>query len=207
MVRIATFGIILGIVIMVISVAIILGFKKEIQDKVTGFGSHIQLVNYDMNRSFENNPISDSWPFLNDIKAIKGVVSINRFVTKPGILKKDNEIEALVLKGVDNFYSWDFFNSYIINGTVPHIQNNKISNDILVSKYFASRLNMKVGDKINVYFVQEPMRMRRFKICGIYKTDLKIYDDLFAFVDLRHLQKLNGWSVDSISGFEIHVDN
>lgn len=207
MVRIATFGITLGMVVMVVSVAIILGFKKEIQDKVIGFGSPIQLVNYDMNRSYENNPISDSWPFLNDIKSIKGVVSVNRFVTKPGILKKNNEIEALVLKGVDNSYSWNFFKNYIIKGKVPLIEKNKISNNILVSKYFATRLNINVCDKINVYFVQEPMRMRRFKVCGIYKTDLKVYDDLFAFVDLRHLQKLNGWDNDSISGFEIHVNN
>lgn len=207
MIKIATFGVILGVAVMLISVAIILGFKKEIREKVTGFWAHIQLVNFDMNRSFENKPIGTDWDFLPEIKQYDHVKYIQPFITKPGVLKEDDELEAIVLKGVDQTYDWSFFNKYLIDGQILNIDSTKPAGGILISSYIASRLKLEVGNRVSMYFMQKPVRMRSFVVKGVFQTNLKIYDELYAIVDLRHLQKLNGWDTTQVSGFEVIVDD
>lgn len=205
MIRIATFGVILGLAVMLIAVAIVTGFKKQIREKVTGFSSDIRLVNRDLNRSYEYKPVDDSWSYLSEIARYDGVEHIYPFVTKPGVIKKDDEIEAIVLKGIDSSFHWSFFEKYLINGTSLKLQSENKSNGIVISAYIANRLQLQVGDKINMFFMQQPIRLRRFELKGIYETNLKKYDELYAIVDLRHLQKLNGWRQNEYSGFEIKV--
>jgi lipoprotein-releasing system permease protein len=207
MMRIASIGIVLGMAVMIVAIAIVTGFKIEIQDKVTGFSSHIQLVNRDMNKSYEANPVDNNWPYLDEIKTYKGVKNLYPFITKPGVIKKDDEIEAVILKGIDSAYDWTFFGSYIIDGQALKLNSDEKSNGIVLSAYIANRLNLKVGDKVNMFFMQKPIRLRKFTLTGIYETNLKTYDELYALVDLRHLQKLNGWEDNQYSGFEIPIDN
>ncbi|WP_462280062.1 ABC transporter permease [Salinivirga cyanobacteriivorans] len=207
MMRIAVFGIILGMIVMITAVAIITGFKNQIREKVTGFSAHIQLVNRDLNRSYEYTPVDNNWDYLDEIQHYEGVNSIHPFITKPGVIKKDDEIEAIVLKGVDSTYSWSFFNKYLISGEAPKLDSTQKSNGILLSAYIANRLKLKVGDRINMFFMQKPIRLRRFTLAGIYQTNLKTFDELYAVVDLRHLQKLNNWEPNQYSGFEIMVND
>lgn len=207
MMRIATFGVMLGMIVMIASVAIITGFKKQIREKVTGFSSHIQLVNRDMNRSYENAPVDNNWKSLNEIPNYEGVKSIHPFITKPGVIKKQDEIEAIVLKGIDSSYDWTFFEKYLIGGQRLFFKPDEKNNGIILSSYIARRLQLKTGDKVNMFFMQKPVRLRRFVLKGIYKTNLKTYDELYALVDMRHLQKLNGWDANQYSGYEIKVNN
>ncbi len=207
MMKVAVFGIMLGMIVMITAVAIITGFKNQIREKVTGFSAHIQLVNRDLNRSYEYSPVKNNWNYLSEIGHYEGVNSIHPFITKPGVIKKNNEIEAIVLKGVDSTYSWSFFEKYLISGKSPRLDTANKTDGILLSAYIANRLKLKVGDRINMFFMQKPIRLRRFELTGIYETNLKTFDELYAVVDLRHLQKLNNWEANQYSGFEIMVED
>lgn len=205
--RIALLGIILGLAVMILSVAIVIGFKKEVRNKVIGFGSHIQITNFDNNSSYESQPIVVSDSLLRDIIETPGIRQADRFATKPGILKTDDEFEGIVLKGVDSVYDWSFFKSYLLKGDLPDINKTEGSPDILLSRFLADRLNLNVGDKINAYFVQDQVRARRFSISGIYETGFTDYDRIFLITGIRQVQRLNDWDKDQISGVEIMVDD
>jgi lipoprotein-releasing system permease protein len=205
-VKIAVFGIALGLAVMILSVAIITGFKNQVSGKVIGFASHIQVTNFDSNRSFETLPINRnqvSQPLLNNIKGIK---HSQVFITKSGIIKTKDNIQAVVLKGIDKNYDLTFFENNLVEGNLIEITDSVKSNQIIISEYVANLLNLKLSDNLTVYFVQDPPRMRAFKICGLYKTSIEDFDKAFALVDLRHLQKLNNWELDQVSGYEIIID-
>jgi lipoprotein-releasing system permease protein len=207
MMRIASIGIVLGMAVMIIAIAIVTGFKIEIREKVTGFSSHIQLLNRDMNKSYEHKPVDNNWSYIEEIKEYEGVKNVFPFITKPGVIKKGDEIEAVVLKGVDSTYDWTFFRSYITSGKSLNLHSTSKNNGIVLSEYTASRLNLTVGDKVNMFFMQKPIRLRKFELKGIYKTNLKTYDELYGIVDLRHLQKLNGWDNNQYSGYEVPIED
>lgn len=206
-VTIAVIGIALGLAVMILSVAIVTGFKSEISNKVIGFGSHIQIVNYDSNVSYETAPISRQQIFYEDISELKGVKNVQEFATKPGIIKTKTDIQGVVLKGVGKNFDWSFFDQNMKEGKSFRVNDSTKTNDIIISSYIAKLLNLKVGDKIAMYFIQQPPRMRAFTISGIYETSLAEFDEKFALVDIKHIQKLNNWSDDQISGFEVLLDD
>ena len=206
-VTIAVIGIALGLAVMILSVAIVTGFKSEISNKVIGFGSHIQILNYDTNVSFETKPISKHQSFYEDIKNLAGVKQIQEFAIKAGIIKTETDIQAIVLKGVGSDFDWSFFNQNMVEGKPFKVVDSVKTNNIIISKYIASILNLKTGDKIAAYFIQQPARMRSFTITGIYETSLAEFDEKFALVDIKHIQKLNNWTNNQISGFEVLIEN
>lgn len=206
-VKIAVAGIAIGLAVMILSVAIVTGFKNEVSRKVTGFGAHIQISNFDANNSFETKPISTSDIDFDRVMRINGIEHAQPYITKSGIIKTENEIQAVVLKGIDKQFDWSFMQSNLVDGSIFTITDSVKSNRIVISQYIANLLNLNVGDKITVYFVQDPPRMRPFIISGIYKTSIEDFDHVFALVDMRHLQKLNGWSNDQISGVELTINN
>ena len=206
----AVFGIAFGLFVMILSVAIVTGFKKEIRNKVIGFGSHIQMVNFDSNSSYETVPVSKNQPWLNEIRNMKGIRSIQCFATKPGIIKTDNEIHGIVLKGVGPDFDWSFFKENLVSGSVFSVSDSVKSDDVLISGQVASLLKLKVGDPLYTYFVNEgtmSQKMRRFKICGIFTTSLEEFDRLFVLADISQVRKLNDWTSDQISGFEISIND
>jgi lipoprotein-releasing system permease protein len=141
------------------------------------------------------------------LKKIKGIKHSQVFITKSAILKTKDDIQAIVLKGVDKDYDWSFFNKNLISGKTFILNDSIKSNKILISEYISKLLKLNVDDKIKVYFIQDPPRIRMFKISGIYKTNIEDFDKTFAVVDMKHLQKLNGWNKDQISGYEIIIDD
>ncbi len=206
-VNIAVIGIALGFIIMILAISIVSGFKKEIRQKVVGFGSHIQITNYDANYSFETVPISKNQDFYPGITYIKGIKNIQIFATKVGVLKTDTEIQGVILKGIGSDFDWSFFEKNIVEGKSFRVSDTAKTNKILISKKIASLLNLKVGDKLSAYFIQDPPRIRKFHIEGIYETGLMEFDEMFAIVDIGHVQKLNDWDNDQISGFEILIND
>ena len=206
-VRIAMIGIALGLAVMILSVAIVIGFKKEVRNKVIGFGSHIQITNFDSNSSYESQPIAISDTLLNDLKRFKGVRHVEKFATKLGILKTEQDFQGIVLKGVDADYDWSFFQKNLKAGEVPEIQSKKTSNEVIISQYLSDLLNLKVGDSFLTYFVQEDVRARKYKITGIYDTGFLDYDKMFVLADIKQVRRLNGWDKDQVSGLELLVDD
>jgi len=205
--KIAVGVVAVGMAVMLITVSVVTGFKKEIYLKIIGFQSHITIKNRDINQTFESAPISKNQIFYPGIVSNKGIKHIQVFSTKPGIIKGKEEVSGIVLKGVSTDYQLDFFNKHIIEGKFPVVSGNKENNKVLISKKTADLFNFKVNDKMDVYFIQEPPKARRFIISGIYKTGMEESDKVFAFCDIRHINNINDWDTDQISGFEILIDD
>ncbi|MCF8224368.1 MAG: ABC transporter permease [Bacteroidales bacterium] len=206
-VGIAVFGIALGLAVMIVAVAIVTGFKKEISGKVTGFASHIQLVNLDSNTSYETTPVNKSIAYLDEIKNIPGVRHVQQFAIKAGIIKTKENIQGAVLKGAGPDFEWEFIDRSIIEGEPLRINDSLRTNNVLISKATASMLQLELGDSFNMYFIQDPPRARRFTISGVYQTSLTQFDKLYIYADIKHIQRLNNWQSDQVSGFEIMLND
>lgn len=209
-VSIAVASISLGLTIMIISVAVLLGFKKQVREKVIGFGAHFQVVNYDSNSSYETHPIRIDSTLIAEYKKVEHVTHIQQFATKPGIIKTDTEIHGMVLKGVDTNFDWSFFQQNLIDGSLPDLSTNEASNEVIISKKIAQLLKLKVGDYLYCYFYNESEnnpRNRRFNISGIYSSSMEEFDELFVIGDIRQVKQLNGWHSMEISGYEIYIDD
>ncbi len=206
-IRIAMIGIALGLAVMILSVAIVIGFKKEVRNKVIGFGSHIQITNFDNNSSYQTMPIAVSDSFLVALKERSGIRHVETFATKPGILKTETDFQGIVLKGVDRQYDWSFFQKNLKEGEVFQLDSAKRSSDVIISRYLSDLVGLKVGDSFLTYFVEEDVRARKFHITGIYETGFADYDKLFVIADIRQVKRLNGWSDDQVSGVELLVDD
>lgn len=206
-VRIAIIGIALGLAVMILSVAIVVGFKKEVRNKVIGFGSHIQITNFDNNSSFESTPIAVSDSLLQALQAFPGVRHVETYATKMGIMKTETDFQGVVLKGVDTDFDWSFFRNNLKEGEMLTINPDKTSTDVVISRYLSDLLGLKLGDSFLTYFVQEDVRARKFTIAGIYETGFMDYDKLFVLADIKQIRRLNGWDKDQVSGLELLVDN
>lgn len=206
-VAVAIGGIALGIAVMILSIAIVTGFKNEITNKVVGFGSHLQIVNFDNNTSYETYPISKSQTWLSELKQIEGVETVNMFITKAGIAKTEEDLQGVIFKGIDNDFDWKFFKQYLTEGDTLLISDSSRNNGVVVSASIANALKLNVGDSFSAYFIQEPPRMRKFTIIGIYETKLEDLDKIFVLCDIKHLRKLNDWKDDEITGFEVKIQD
>jgi len=206
-IRIATAAVALSLTVMIISVGVIIGFKNEIREKTIGFGSHIQIVNYDSNISFETNPITSNLEFLPQLEAIRGVSHIQVFALKPGIIKTDTDIQGVVLKGVSHDFDWSFFEKNLVEGSILTLPDSSASTGTVISKATSSMLKLKVGDTFDMFFVQEPPRVRRFTVSGIFDSQMSEFDKLFVLGDIRHIQRLNGWEPDQVTGFELLIND
>lgn len=206
-VQIATIGIAVGVAVMLIAIAVVVGFKEEIRKKTIGFGSHIQITNFDSNNSFEMQPIRVNDTLISEIQALPDIKHVQRFVTKPGIIKTEEDFQGMVLKGVGAEFDWDFFKSNLVEGEVLELTDSVSKNEVLISKALADKLKLKLGDSFFTYFFQEQIRARKFTIKGIYSTNFAEYDNLFIISDIRIAQRLNGWTPEYFSGLEILIND
>jgi len=205
-VRIAVLGIMLGLGVMILSVAIIRGFKLEIRQKIRGFSGDIQVQNYDNNNSYQNTPVHIDKAFVKTVQASPFFTSIVPTATNPGIIKTKTEIEGVVMKGVSRNYDWSFFKKSLVAGKVIDFSDTvEAQKQLLISSYTASRLNLKLGDKFLMYFVQERLRKRSFYIRGIFDSGVEDIDKTFVIGDLALIVKLNNWNPDEIGGYELRV--
>lgn len=205
--KIATAAVALSLAVMIIAVAVVTGFKNEIAEKTIGFGSHIQIVNYDRNISFETTPINSNQEFLPDIEKVRGVKHIQKYAVKPGIIKTNTDIQGIVLKGVGLDFNWSFFQNKLDEGSILSLNDSTISNGAIISKTTASLLQLEVGDIFDMFFVQEPPRIRRFTVEGIFDSQMAEFDKLFVLCDIKHIQRLNGWESNQVTGLEILIDD
>lgn len=188
---------------MIWSFAITGGFRKEIRDKVIGFGSHVEIHYFDNNFSYEKKAISSNAKELQRIAALPNVDRVQACAYKAGILQTESEIEGVVFKGIGNSYDPSFFRKHLLRGYFPDYAGDSLSNDIVISESIADKLKLDTGMKIRAYFIQEPVRQRSFHIVGIYNTGLASFDQTCIICPLRHIQKLNGWPEDSVNTVEI----
>lgn len=207
-ITIATAGVAIGLVVMLLSVFVVLGFKHTIRDKVIGFGSHIQVTNFMTQMSSDQVPIAMNDSMIKVIGGIEGVKHVERFAYKQGILKTDSDFLGVMFEGVAQEYDTTFIHQNMVAGSIPKFSDSQSGNHILISQNIADKLKVNAGDRIFAYFIDENgVRMRRFTIQGIYQTNLSQYDQVMCFADLYTTVKLNAWQPDQVSGAAITVND
>ncbi|NTW32547.1 MAG: ABC transporter permease [Bacteroidetes bacterium] len=209
-IRVSIASISLSIAVMIISVAIVTGFQNEIRNKVIGFGAHIQISKFDSNSSLEAKPIDKNQPFYASFKAVPGIRHIQIYATKAGIIKTDDQMEGVVLKGIGSDYDWSFFQNRMIDGTIFKVNDTAKSKDVIISKLLAKRLKFKTGDSLRMYFIssdQTQPRGRKFKISGIYETGLEEFDKVYVIGDIAQIQSLANWNKNQVGGFEVLLND
>ncbi|GGH03017.1 ABC transporter permease [Mucilaginibacter phyllosphaerae] len=207
-VRIAIIGIMLGLGVMILSIAVIKGFKQEIREKVRGFAGDIQIVKLDNNASYERSAFTDSAAIVKAIRLVGQVTGVYPYAAKPGIIKANNEIEGVVLKGVDKTYNWDYIKKAMVTGTVIQYSDTaEVQNQIMISQLTANRLKLKTGDDLMMYFVQEPLRKRKLKIVGVFSIGVDEVDKTFVIGDLALVKRLNNWTKGEIGGYEVRISD
>lgn len=210
-IKIAITAIALGIIIMMISVATGAGFQHKIRDKVSGFKGHIQITNYDDNNSEVSiNPIDKNQDFYPNFKNINGIKKVQVFANKAGLIRTESDFEGIVFKGVSAAYDWSFFQEYLIAGKLPNFNQQRVR-DVLLSKTLIDKLQLKLGDTINVFFLKSEKNKlpSRYKliISGIYDTGFIQFDQNMVIGDIAEVQRSNKWNENQVGGFEVFIDN
>lgn len=207
-VRIATAGISVGLAVMIVAVAVVIGFKHQVRDKVVGLGSDIVITNFDQQKSYETVPIAVGDTLLQELGDLEGVRQVQRYSTKPGMIMTDDNFLGMVLKGVSSEYNFDFLNRHMVEGEIPVFSDTVSSNLVLVSKTIADKLQVKTGERLYTYYIEgKNVRARRLEIAGIYQTNFTQYDDLFLITDLYTVNRLNAWEPQQVSGVELEVED
>lgn len=205
MVRIATASVAVSMAVMIIALAVIFGFKREITDKLTGFSGDVDIVNLDGNSSYETRPILRNAALEEAVSAIGDFKAIYPYAVKGGIIKTDEAMQGVMLKGVGTDYDWSFFAGALVEGALPQVADTARTKEILISRTLADMLRIGVDDRIEMLFVQSdaPPRRDRFKVSGVYKTGLAEIDRTMVATDIRNVQRLNRWRDDQITGYEV----
>ena len=215
---IATTGVAIGLIVMLLSVGIILGFKQEITKKVEGFGSHIEILDVSSLAAPDAYPVHADTQLINSLKRLPEVRGVAPIAQKMGILKTKNDYMGITLKGIPADYDTTFLANSLVEGRLPKRSaaegavatpedgvTSSASNEILLSRRQADELNLKVGDRVFAYFFEETIKMRRFKVCGIYQSNMAIFDKTFVITDLNTVRKLNHWEGDEATVIEVRL--
>ena len=210
-IKIAITAIAMGLIMMLVSIATGVGLQKKIREKVSAFNGDIIITNFDTNFSNDSQiPISKNQEFYPDFNITEGVKHIQITASKGGVIRTETDFEGIIVKGAGADFDWQYFEDYLTEGTLPDYKG-KLNDDILISKYLANRLNLKVGETVRTFFFDKEgkngFRSRGFTIKGIYNSGFQQFDEQFIISDIRHIQKLNRWEEDQIGGFELFVDD
>lgn len=210
-IKIAIAAIAIGMIMMIVSVATGIGLQQKIREKVAAFNGHIIITNYDDNQSEVSiNPISTNQDFYPKFKNVEGISHIQAVATKAGIIRTETSFEGIIYKGVGKDYQWKNLEEYLIQGKLPDV-SKKLNPDVLISKYLADRLDLKVGDKFNTFFMKENSNqlpnLRVFVVAGIYNSGFQEFDATYIIGDIRHLQRINKWKPDQVGAFEVFIDD
>ena len=207
--RLAVTSVALAIVVMLISWAVVVGFKNQIRDKVIGFVAPIHVQALDKNESVEETPFVLDSLLVSRLNSIQGISHYQQVANKAGMIKTDEEIQGVVLKGVDENYDWTYFNTYLLEGKTPKYTADERSTEVLVSKAIADKMLLGVGDDVRLWFIDKDMqaRGRKFSVSGIFETGLYEFDERYVFADLNQIRKLNGWEDNEAGLLEIALND
>lgn len=204
---IATTGIALGLAIMIITLAVTRGFKEQVREKVIDFTQHIQVTNYKSSMGSDEQPVTCSAEILAELESLSEVQHVQRYVQKPGIVRTDSSFQGFLLKGIGEEYDYSFLNQYLIEGYIPNAKDSLSGGWLLLSKTLTEKLELNIGDRVDVYFMQNSVRARKLTLTGVYQTNFSGYDMLYGITDINILQRLNGWDSIQATGLEIRLSD
>jgi len=210
-IKIAISAIAIGMIMMIVSVATGIGLQQKIREKVSAFNGHVIISNYDNNQSEVTLvPLSKKQNFYPKFNSVPEVTHIQAIASKAGIIRTETAFEGIILKGVGTDYQWDNIKDYVISGRLPDFSKG-INQEVVISQFLANRLNLKVGDSFNTFFIKENQNQlpnsRRFKITGIFNSGFQEFDATYIIGDIRHIQRMNKWKPDQIGAFEVFVND
>lgn len=208
-INIAISAIAIGMIMMIVSVATGVGLQNKIREKIAAFNGHIIISNYDNNQSeITLTPINKNQDFYPKFNLVPGVSHIQSIASKAGIIRTETAFEGIIFKGVGNDYQWANINEYLVSGRLPSLSQN-VTQEVLISQFLANRLDLKIGDSFNTFFMKENQNqlpnVRRFKIAGIFNSGFQQFDATYVIGDIRHIQRINKWSPNQIGAFEVFV--
>lgn len=204
-IRIAMAGIAIGLAVMIVSVAVVVGFKNQVRDKVVGLASEVIITSLDDAQLYMTQPVAASDSLLDALTNKEGVEHAQRFTTKPGMIMTDDNFQGMILKGVGQEYDMDYLRNHLLEGEIPQFADSASTGKVIISKSISDKLHIKTGDKIYTYFVDDNIRARRLTVSGIYQTNFSAFDDFFLLTDIYTVNRLNGWKPDQVSGIELDV--
>ena len=196
---------------MIVSVATGIGLQQKIREKIAVFNGHIIISNFDDNQSEVSlEPILLNQDFYPKFKNVEGISHVQAVATKAGIIRTPTDFEGIIFKGVGKEYQWKNLQEYLIAGKLPNV-NSTLNEEVLMSQFLANRLNLKVGDRFNTYFLKEDTNkkpnLRVFELTGIYNSGFQEFDATYIVGDLRHIQAMNKWQPNQIGSFEVFIDD
>lgn len=206
-IRIAMAGIAIGLAVMLVSVAVVIGFKHQVRDKVIGMGSDIVVSSIDGAQLYQMNPVVGNDSLLSVIRQIPEVSHVQRYSTKPGMIMTADNFQGMIVKGVAQEYDWTYLKAHLQEGEIPVLTDSVASNRVLISRSMADKLSLKVGDKLYTYYIEDNVRARRLTVSGIFQTHFSAFDDYFLVTDMYTVNRLNGWEPDQVGGVEVAVSD
>lgn len=206
-VTVATIGVAVGLAVMILSLSVVKGFQNEVSRKMTGFASHIEVLTPYYFTSPEDAPIMVEDAFFQKVQKAPFVRQVQRVSQKMGILKTATDFNSILLKGVDEHYDTSFLQQSLVQGRLPERSSAHNKHEILLSRLQAQQLGLQVGDTVYAYFIERTIKMRRFKVVGIYETNIKQFDNFFALTSLKNVNQLNSWDEKQCSQLEIFIDD
>lgn len=202
---IACISVAISILVMFIAMVISDGFKREIRETSVGFSGEVFIIAPGQDITNHLYPISGRPSYIDKVKGVKGIESVNEVAYAAGMLKSDESVQGILFKGVDSTYNLKFFEKYLVEGELPNFSTRSASTEILISKRLANLMKYNCGDKITAYFVGQSVRVRKFTISGLYDIQLDQMDKTLALVDIRQTRRLNGWEADQVSNIEMSL--
>ncbi|TRX42418.1 ABC transporter permease [Flavobacterium restrictum] len=208
-IKIAISAIAIGMIMMIVSVATGIGLQQKIREKISAFNGNIIISNYDNNQSEVTlTPISKKQEFYPKFNSVAGISHVHAIASKAGIIRTETAFEGIIFKGVGTDYQWNNIKDYLVSGKLPNLSGT-INPEVIISEFLANRLNLKVGDSFNTFFIKESQNqlpnIRRFKITGIFNSGFQEFDASYIIGDIRHIQRINKWSPDQVGAFEVFV--
>ena len=206
--RLAVASVALAIAVMLIALAVVVGFKNQIRAKVIGFVAPIHIQSLDRNESCEEKPFQLDGRLLQALNQTEGIRHYQCVADKAGMIKTDDEIQGVVMKGVGPEYDWSYFEGNLLEGSVPRYVDSLRSDEVLLSRLIADRMLLAVGDPVRVWFIDEDMqaRGRKFTVKGIFETGLLEFDERYVFCDLNQIRRLNRWADNEAGVVEVWTE-
>lgn len=196
-IRVAVTGVAIGLIVMILTICVVLGFKHTIQDKVSSIGGDIQITSFANYQTGENIPICIDDSIISIIKAVPGIKQIRRYTDIQGILKTDSDFLGIVFRGQESNLkpgTWD-------------LEPTTLNQQCVISRSIADKLNLTDSDRVFAYFIGESVRARKFNIDSIYTTNMSMYDNSLCFINANTATKLNSWEEGQCTGLQISVDD
>ncbi len=194
-----------GLAVMVLSFFILGGFQKVIKDKIYDIKGHIEISKFDMGSAYDEKPITVTQQVLNQVYEYAEIEHVQFFAHKAGMIKTKEEVEGIHFKGVSRNFSANRFQQNMVEGRFVQFDNDEYAREVVLSRMIANRLKLSLDDEAIIYFVQNPPRVRKLKVVGIYETGLEEIDKTTVLGDIGLVQKLNNWPDSLVGGMEVFV--